>query len=133
MSPITEQRPVNGPVVYGYLRLSNQTRGRQAALTKTLLDYCQTHELVLANIFIERLSAENISFTGLLDVLAMENTYGVVIPTLTHLGRKPLAAARCKRIKHTRSRLLIIRPQPRRHTNCHTPAERWVSQAGVTQ
>ncbi|WP_395369758.1 ATP-binding protein [Streptomyces tubercidicus] len=53
----------------------------------SLAEYCRSHELVLSGLFTER-SATNGSgaFTGLLDVLALPDTYGVVAPAASHLG-----------------------------------------------
>ena len=51
MEPITEQREVPGPVVYGYLRLPSPNPARRAALAGALRGYCDKHELVLAGVF----------------------------------------------------------------------------------
>lgn len=54
MEPITELRPVDGPVVYGYLRLPRASPARREALVTALTGYCQQHELALAGLFTER-------------------------------------------------------------------------------
>ncbi|MHB9753191.1 ATP-binding protein [Streptomyces sp. BYX5S] len=74
MEPLTEHRPVNGPVVYGYLRLVRVPAARQAALTASLAAYCDSHELLLSGLFLDReIRPEPFSaaFTGLLDVLEL--------------------------------------------------------------
>jgi peptide/nickel transport system substrate-binding protein len=42
MGPITEQRQVPGPVVYGYLLLTAACRARRAALSRALAGYVKT-------------------------------------------------------------------------------------------
>jgi hypothetical protein len=48
-------------------------------------------------------------FTGLLDALAMEPSYGVVIPTRAHLGHGRAAGSRLAVITGTGRRLMLIR------------------------
>ncbi|WP_212907662.1 hypothetical protein [Streptomyces sp. TS71-3] len=110
MEPLTEHRPVNGPVVYGYLRLINVSVARQTALKESLAEYCRQHELSLFGVSIESSTgADRAAFTGLLDVLALPGTYGVVLPAASHLGPKPIAGDRAKRITVAGSRLLLAR------------------------
>ncbi|MFI0982490.1 hypothetical protein ACH4SP_36475 [Streptomyces sp. NPDC021093] len=111
MEPLTEHRPVNGPVVYGYLRLDRASDGRQQALSTALAQYCLRHELQLSGVFIDRAdrTGRAAAFTGLLDVLALPDSYGVVIPAPSHLGPRAVAAAHRKRIEKTGSRLLLVR------------------------
>ncbi|MBH5334019.1 hypothetical protein IHE55_04050 [Streptomyces pactum] len=111
MEPLTEHRGVSGPVVYGLLRLVKVSATRQAALHDALAEYCRRHELVLHGVFIERTAGTNwsVAFTGLLDVLDLHDTYGVVLPALSHLGTKAIAAARQTRITASGARLLLIR------------------------
>jgi hypothetical protein len=111
MGPITERRQVPGPVVYGYVLLTAACRARRAALSRALAGYCEQHELTLAAVFIDtgddRVQAPG--FTGLLDVLATEPSYGVVIPTRAHLGRGRAAGSRLAVITGTGRRLMLIR------------------------
>ncbi|WP_250853030.1 hypothetical protein [Streptomyces rhizosphaericus] len=112
MEPLTEHRRVNGPVVYGFLRLVNVPEARQIALTATLAEYCRRHELLLSGVFTDRnATAGPISpaFTGLLDVLALPGTYGVVLPSVSHLGPKAIATERENRIESAGPRLLLAR------------------------
>ncbi|MFH8574037.1 hypothetical protein [Streptomyces sp. NPDC017993] len=112
METLTEHRPVNGPVVYGFLRLPRNAAARQAALTGALAEYCRSHELVLGAIFIERGSATSApsgAFTGLLDVLDLPDVYGVVLPAASHLGPKPIAAERRRQIAGSGVRLMLVR------------------------
>ncbi|GFH35953.1 hypothetical protein [Streptomyces pacificus] len=48
MEPLTEHRPVSGPVVYGFLRLVRVSQARKDALVASLAEYCRSHELQLA-------------------------------------------------------------------------------------
>ncbi|WP_435058117.1 hypothetical protein [Streptomyces sp. bgisy060] len=115
MDLLTEHRPVNGPVVYGFLRLVRVTQARQDALVAALAEYCRTHELNLSGVFSDREATAGSSpaFTGLLDVLALPNVYGALSPALSHLGPKAVVTERVRRIEAAGSRLLLIRrPAP---------------------
>ncbi|WP_432093182.1 hypothetical protein [Streptomyces sp. bgisy100] len=112
MDPLTEHRTVNGPIVYGFLRLPQRAAARQTALTGALVEYCHSHELVLGAIFIERDStatASSTAFTGLLDVLDLPDVYGVVLPAPSHLGPKPIAVERRLQITGSGVRLILAR------------------------
>jgi hypothetical protein len=107
MGLITEQRQVPGPVVYGYLLLTAACRTRRAALSRALAEFCEQHELTLAAVFTDTVQAPG--FTGLLDVLTTEPSYGVVIPTRAHLGHGRAAGSRLAIIAGTGRRLMLIR------------------------
>ncbi|MER7362673.1 hypothetical protein [Nonomuraea wenchangensis] len=111
MWTLTEQHDVDGPIVYGYLRLHRSTPERQAALTVALAQYCEQHELQLCGIFTDRGTepADAPSFAGLLDVLLLSNVYGVVLPTAHHLGGKHVAARRREQLNAIGARLLFVR------------------------
>jgi hypothetical protein len=116
MEPLTEHRPVNRPVVYGFLRLVRVSQARQDALVATLAEYCRSHELQLSGVFTDRDGAAgsaSAAFTGLLDVLALPDVYGVVAPAMSHLGPQAIATERGRRIEEAGSRLLLVRrPRP---------------------
>jgi hypothetical protein len=116
MEPLTEQRQVSGPVVYGFLRLVRVTAARQEALALSLAEYCRSHELQLSGLFTDRdavAGPSSAAFTGLLDVLALPDVYGVIAPAISHLGPKAIAAERGRRIEAAGSRLLLMRrPRP---------------------
>jgi hypothetical protein len=111
MGPITEQRPVPGPVVYGYLLLTAAYRARRTVLSRALAEYCEQHELTLAAVFTDvgDDTVQAPGFTGLLDVLATKPSYGVVIPTHAHLGHGRAAGSRLAVIASTGRRLMLIR------------------------
>lgn len=46
---------------------------------------------------------------GLLDTLELPNTYGIVIPVLSHLGPKRIASERRQQITATSTRLIVVR------------------------
>ncbi|MET9529727.1 hypothetical protein ABZY02_04030 [Streptomyces sp. NPDC006649] len=129
MELLTEHRPVNGPVVYGFLRLVGVSVARQTALRASLTEYCRIHELQLSGVFKDRCATTgptSTAFTGLLDALALPDVYGVIAPALSHLGRKHLAADRTRRIEATGARLLLAR-RPRIghvHVSRHQTAHR---------
>jgi len=122
MGVITEQRQVPGPVVYGYLLLTAVSLGRRIALSRTLAEYCEQHELTLAAVFTD--SGDDTvrapGFSGLLDALATEPSYGVVIPTPAHLGHGRAAGSRRAIIAGTGRRLMLIREKPSR-ASARTP------------
>lgn len=111
MEPITEQRQVPGLLVYGYLCLASASAARRAALSRALAGYCTRHELVLAAVFTDtgkdKLHAPG--FAGLLDAVAVGGSYGIVIPTLAHLGSRSIAEKRLATIAETGRRLMIVR------------------------
>ena len=114
MDPLTEHRPLNAPVVYGFLHLVKTPARRDSALTAALTEYCRQHELLLGAVFTERAAPDqgerSAAFAGLLDVLALPDTYGLVLPAATHLGPRQVAAARRKRLADAGTRVLLIRP-----------------------
>jgi hypothetical protein len=122
MGIITEQRPVPGPVVYGYLLLAAACLARRIALSRALGEYCEQHELALAAVFTDAGddTVRAPGFTGLLDALATGPSYGVVIPTLAHLGRGQAAGSRRAIIAGTGRRLMLIREKPPR-SSARTP------------
>ncbi|WP_327378932.1 hypothetical protein OG393_34070 (plasmid) [Streptomyces sp. NBC_01216] len=130
MEPLTEHRGVSGPVVYGFLRLVRVSRARQDALHDALAEYCRRHELDLHGVFTERTAGteRSAAFTGLLDVLDLHGTYGVVLPAFSHLGPKAIAAPRRARITASGARLLLVRgphtPRPAASGPAGPPSER---------
>jgi hypothetical protein len=117
MGPITERWQVPGPVVYGYLLLTAACRARRAALSRALAGYCEQHELILAAVFTDTGddTVQAPGFTGLLDVLTTEPSYGVVIPTRAHLGHGRAAGTRLAVIAGTGRRLMLIREKAPAH------------------
>ncbi|MEU5898737.1 hypothetical protein [Streptomyces venezuelae] len=112
MEPLTEHHPVSGPAVYGFLRLVRVSAARHAALAASLTEYCRSHELQLSGVFADRhvsSGPDSAAFTGLLDVLALPDVYGVIAPAMSHLGPQAIAAERRRRIEAAGSRLLLVR------------------------
>jgi hypothetical protein len=112
MAPLTEWRPVPGPVVYGYLRLAACTRARRVALTRALVTYCSQHELLLGGVFTDEPFSRLVlapGFAGLLDVLTLEGSYGVVTPSAAHLGSGVTGRTRVQKIIETGRRLMLVR------------------------
>jgi hypothetical protein len=111
MERITERHPIPGPIVYGYLRLPVAQPTRRQALTRALEGYCEEHELLLGGVFTDRGEPQVMSaaFAGLLAVLAMDHSYGVVTPARTHLGSRGLGIERTDLIAQTGCRLMVLR------------------------
>ncbi|MGW2508265.1 hypothetical protein ACWC0A_02335 [Streptomyces scopuliridis] len=129
MESLTEHRGVNGPVVYGFLRLVNVSTARETALSASLAEYCRQHELLLSGVFTDRTAPGghgSAAFTGLLDVLALPDTYGVVLPAASHLGPKVIAAQRERELATAGVRLLLVRgtrkPRPAGHWHSSPPS-----------
>ncbi len=109
---ITERRPVTGPHVFGYIRHVTGGQARHAALVDCLTEYCRRHELTLCGVFTDReatVTVRSPAFVGLLDALELPDTYGTVIPVLSHLGPKHTANERKRQITATSTRLIVVR------------------------
>ncbi|MCS0602832.1 hypothetical protein NX794_16660 [Streptomyces sp. LP11] len=109
---ITEARPIAFPQVFGYLRRVTGGLPRHAALVDCLTEYCERHELALCGVFTERDSTVIIrspAFVGLLDALELPDTYGAVLPALSHLGPKNLGTERRRQITTAGARLIVVR------------------------
>ncbi|KUN29223.1 hypothetical protein AQJ23_00030 [Streptomyces antibioticus] len=130
--PLTERRPVTGPLVFGYLRHITGVTSRLAALTGCLTEYCHLHELTLCGVFTDREPAvllHSPAFIGLLDALELSDTYGAVIPVLGHLGPKPINAERRRRITATGARLITVRST--RQAPSNAPSMRLTQRGGT--
>jgi hypothetical protein len=104
MAPLTERRPVPGPLVYGYLRMAACSRARRVALTRALVAYCCQHELLLGGVFSDEPFSGVVltpGFAGLLDALTLDGSYGVVTPSAAHLGPGVTGRARMQEITAT--------------------------------
>ncbi|MFI9584859.1 hypothetical protein ACIHCQ_24120 [Streptomyces sp. NPDC052236] len=108
---ITERRSVAFPRVFGYLHHVSGGRARHTALVDCLTEYCRQHELALCGVFTDRLTAgvRSPAFVGLLDALELPDTYGTVVPALSHLGPRRIASARKQQIRATSTRLIVVR------------------------
>lgn len=109
MEPLTEQRNVTGPIVFGFLRLVGVSASRQQALAKTITDYCRRHELTLGGVYMERSATTSGAFTGMLDAVAATRPYGVVFPAPSHLGPRAMAAERRQRLNEAGTEILLVR------------------------
>ena len=111
MESITEHRPVPNPIVYGYLRLPICRPARRAALTAALAGDCDRHELVLACVFTDHDDDQKLTpaFAGLMDALGITGSYGVVLPSIVHLGAGRTARKRSVQIAETGRRLMLVR------------------------
>jgi hypothetical protein len=112
MEPVTEQRPVPDVVVYGYLRLPGTNPARRTALTSALRAFCDRHELLLAGVFTDtgEVGMKLPAFAGLLDAVLAGSSYGVVIPSLGHLGTHRSAGHRSAAITGAGRRLIVMHP-----------------------
>jgi hypothetical protein len=111
MESLTERYLVPGPAVYGYVRLPAAQQTRRRALTRALENYCEQHELLLGGVFTDggEQTLMSPAFAGLLAVLAMNHSYGVVTPARSHLGSRGLGIERTDLIAKTGRRLMVLR------------------------
>lgn len=128
--PLTERRPAFGPYVYGYLKHGRDRPTRRLALAESLALYCSQHELTLCGVFTDADVTDrdigSAAFTGVLDVLALPDTYGLVIPARSHLGPRRVAAARVRQLIGLDVRLMVVRPpQVRRMRTPAGPPGKW--------
>ncbi|MEU4054020.1 MULTISPECIES: hypothetical protein [Streptomyces] len=110
---ITERRSVACPQVFGYLRHVTGGPARHAALVGCLTEYCRQHELTLCGVFTDReatVAVRSPAFVGLLDALELPDTYGAVVPSLSHLGPRRVVSERQRQITATDTRLIVVRP-----------------------
>ncbi|MCX4749186.1 hypothetical protein OG455_27400 [Kitasatospora sp. NBC_01287] len=97
---LTEQRPVQPPTVVGLLRLPTETPARRAALTAALSDFCARRELDLTQV---------VTSGDLQEILDYPGLYGIVLPSLTHLGAVSQLAARRQQLTAAGLQLLVVR------------------------
>jgi hypothetical protein len=128
---ITERRSVAFPRVFGYLRHVSGGPARHAALVDCLTEYCRQHELALCGLFTDRLTADvrSPAFVGLLDALELPDTYGTIMPALSHLGPRRVAAARKQQIGATSTRLIVVRSIRPTSDHCHPTVRTSASEA----
>ncbi|MFC5833179.1 hypothetical protein [Nonomuraea insulae] len=115
MTHVSEQRAPSG-VVCGYLRLMGMPARKAAGLRLALDDYCLRHGLLLAAVCTERVRptcGRAVAFTALLDIIAIREVVGVIMPSPTHLGPAKLAAARTQLIHDAGSELFFVRSRLR--------------------
>jgi DNA invertase Pin-like site-specific DNA recombinase len=78
-------------VVYGYLRPETPDELEIAAWRKDMAHFCREAGYRLAGVFIDRGVPHDCvkrpGLGGLLDVLALPETYGLVVPGIEHLSR----------------------------------------------
>ncbi|MFI7642978.1 hypothetical protein [Nonomuraea sp. NPDC049400] len=111
-----EQRTPHG-VVCGYLRLVGVSARKAMGLRAVLDDYCHRRGLLLAAVPTERVSSvcgqRSVAFTALLDVIAISEVVGVVLPSPEHLGPGQLAAEREQQIRAAGGEVFFVRSRNR--------------------
>ncbi|MEU6539791.1 hypothetical protein [Streptomyces sp. NPDC047000] len=110
---ITERRSVACPQVFGYLRHVTGGPARHVVLVDCLTKYCRQHELTLCGVFTDHettVAVRSPAFVGLLDALELPDTYGAMVPSLSHLGPKRVVSERQRQITATGTRLIVVRP-----------------------
>jgi hypothetical protein len=105
------------PTVYGYLRDEEPDEIQIGLWRKQIGLFCEEQGYRLALVFVDRgVRHEQVArtgFTGLLDVLELDSSHGVVVPDLGHISDDNHALAQMQRlIRRTASKLIVIRDQP---------------------
>ncbi|GAA2773670.1 hypothetical protein [Kitasatospora cinereorecta] len=105
---LTEQLPVATPLVAGLLRLPATARARLTALSGVLAEFCERRELRLTKVLMEdpRVAPDR----AIPDLIATRPVlYGIVLPSLAHLGTAELARERQQQLADVGTRLLLVR------------------------
>lgn len=115
-SPGALPTPDHRPTVYGYLRAEEPNEIQIGLWRKEIAQFCEAQGYRLALVFVDRgVPHEQVArtgFTGLLDVLELDDSHGVVVPHLEHLSEDNHALAMLLRlIRRTASKLLVIQDQ----------------------
>ncbi|RJL23961.1 hypothetical protein D5H75_31500 [Bailinhaonella thermotolerans] len=73
--------------------------------------YCDQHELMLGSVFTDHRDDRIMTpgFVGLMDAVNSSHSYGVVLPSLAHLGGRWTARRRWAWIASTGRRLILVR------------------------
>ncbi|XVS66002.1 recombinase family protein [Actinosynnema sp. CA-299493] len=100
-------------VVYGYLLAEEPDELEIVAWQREIRHFCRTHGLVLANVFVDRGplgdTVQRPGLGGLLDVLAMPETFGFVVPGNEHLSRsKQALMVLALRISQTQAQIVVM-------------------------
>lgn len=100
-------------VVYGYLLAEEPDELEIVAWQREIRHFCRTRGLVLANVFVDRGplgdTVQRPGLGGLLDVLAMPETFGFVVPHEDHLARsKQALMVLAMRISQTKAQSVVI-------------------------
>lgn len=109
MPPASNERPL----VYGYLCAEEPDEIRIGLWRKEIGLFCLERGYRLALIFVDRGiphgQVARTGFTGLLDVLDLDVSHGVVVPSLDHLSGDDHVFALLERlIRRTASKLIVI-------------------------
>ncbi|WP_147454997.1 recombinase family protein [Saccharothrix australiensis] len=100
-------------VVYGYLSASAPDEDVLSDQREQLKQFCADNGYRLGGMFTDRGvradQAKRPGLGGLLDVLALADSYGVVVPDLSHFpSREPARAVVQRAIRHTGSEVIVI-------------------------
>lgn len=101
------------PKVYGYLRAIDPDEIELAVQAKEIGLFCQEQGYRLETVVVDRHATGDMvvraGFTGLLDVLELEDSHGVVVPDLGHISDNNHALALMQRlIRRTGSKVIVI-------------------------
>ncbi|PRY40513.1 recombinase family protein [Umezawaea tangerina] len=106
------QAETSRPVVYGYLRLEEPDNDQIAMLCKELSSYCAEAGFLLASVFVDRevpgKQVKRPGFAGVIDVLDLASSHGVVVPHLDHLSIDNEVLAFLRRLIRRRGSVLLV-------------------------
>jgi hypothetical protein len=112
--PPSDEAPngVNRHTVYGYLRLEEPDNDQIALLCKELSSYCEEAGIHLASVFVDRqVTSKQVKrpgFAGVIDVLDLASSHGVVVPHLHHLSGDNEVLAFLRRLIRRRGSALLV-------------------------
>nr|BEK65735.1 hypothetical protein KPHV_29620 [Kitasatospora purpeofusca] len=105
---LTEQLPVAPPPVAGLLRLPAATQARFGALSAVLTEFCARRELHLTKVLTEDSGTDPERVIPDL-IAAHPNLYGIVLPSLTHLGAGHWRRDRRQQLTEAGIQVLVVR------------------------
>ncbi|SMD14608.1 recombinase family protein [Kibdelosporangium aridum] len=111
--PTGESSQLPPRVLYGYVRVAQGDRERAAALKTDLMAFCQTYGYMIGTVFsdfgVEDSDVARPGFSSLLDVCRLVGSYGVVVPSRTHLSaHEETLAVLLRQIRRTGAKLIAI-------------------------
>lgn len=101
------------PVVFGYIHMTAPDEIEIVVWGKEIEQYCQAHGYHLESIVVERFQPDDKvdrpNLSHLIEVLAQQDVYGIVVPHLNHLSvdNTTLAVLR-KNLRRVGSELLVV-------------------------
>jgi hypothetical protein len=109
------------PLVFGYVQAStddlvddDEPSHSPAELQDELTAFAEAEGLTLANIYTDRADTVPAAFHALVEAVRRHNAWGVVVPSLHHLGGPALPALKHHLEHQTGARVLVVHASKKR-------------------